>query len=257
MRAGMGSARKASIGAAFAAAAGRYEAGADVQRIVARALADMAADEQLAPGAHILEIGCGTGLLTREIEARWPHAELTATDIAPAMVDATARAGLGARHMVMDGEAPTVGTARFALILSSLTFQWFDNLPLALARLHTLLRPGGSLYFATMGAESFASWHAAHESEGLVAGLPHYPDLTTLRGMLAGFGDHVACEAHHALPARGGQALMRHFREIGAHVPRSGYQPLGATAMRRVIQNFDGQGGETRYHILYARITHD
>ncbi len=253
----MRSARKASIGAAFAAAADRYEAGADVQRIVARALADMAADERLAPGAQILEIGCGTGLLTREIKARWPEAELIATDIAPAMVDATARAGLAARHMVMDGEAPTFDGGRFDLILSSLTFQWFDDLPLALARLHALLRPGGSLYFATMGAESFASWRTAYESEGLAAGLPGYPNLAGLQGMLGGFGDSVACEAHHPLPARGGQALMRHFREIGAHVPRSDYRPLGPAAMRRVIQKFDGQGGETRYHILYARITHD
>ncbi|MBT2188390.1 methyltransferase domain-containing protein [Sphingobium nicotianae] len=252
----MKTARKALIGAAFAAAAERYDAGADVQRTVAQRLADMAGHVRLAPGARILEIGCGTGLLTREIAARWPQAELTATDIAPAMIDRAARAGITARLMAMDGEVPVFEGPQFDLILSSLTFQWFDDLPLALARLHALLRPGGSLYFATMGAESFASWRAAHAAEGLAAGLPRYPSLAELGEMLHGFGDTSVSEAQHPLPARGGQALIRHFRDIGAHVPRPDYQPLGPAAMRRVINYFDGQGGETRYHVLYGRITH-
>jgi malonyl-CoA O-methyltransferase len=256
MRAAMGAARKALIGAAFAAAADRYDDGAGVQRVVARHLAEMAARARLEPGAQILEIGCGTGLLTREIQARWPHAALTATDLVPAMVDATARHGLAARLMAMDGELPAFDGPWFDLILSSLTFQWFDDLPLALARLHGLLRPGGSLYFATMGADSFTSWRAAHAREGASPGLPDYPDLAWLQAMLARFGDAFACDEHHPLPSRGGAALIRHFRAIGAQVPRPGYRPLGPSALRRVIDRFDVGGGETSYHVLYGRISH-
>ncbi|MBN8830500.1 MAG: methyltransferase domain-containing protein [Sphingomonadales bacterium] len=256
MRRAMATARKALIGAAFAAAADRYESGAAIQRIVAKHLARMAARERIGPGARLLEIGCGTGLLTREITALWPQAELTATDLAPEMVDATARTGLDARLMAMDGEAPPFEGPWFDLILSSLAFQWFEDLPLALARLHGLLRPGGSLYFATMGAESFASWRAAHERVGIAAGLPDYPTLAQLQAMLAPFGDAFACDEHHPLPEPGGQALIRHFRAIGAHVPRPGYRPLGPAALRRVIDAFDGAGGATCYHVLYGRITH-
>lgn len=252
----MASARKARIGAAFAAAAEGYEASAGVQRIVARHLADMAGHERLEPGAPILEIGCGTGLLTREIRRRWPDAMLTATDLAPAMLDATARQGLAVRLLTMDGEAPAFEGPWFDLILSSLTFQWFEDLPAALARLHGLLRPRGSLYFATMGAESFASWRAAHAGEGVAPGLPAYPSLADLRAMLAPFGDASACDAHYPLDVRGGQALVRHFRAIGAYVPRAGYHPLGPAAMRRVIARFDAAGGETGYHVLFGRITH-
>lgn len=248
--------RKARIGAAFAAAAGRYEDGAGVQRIVARHLAQMAARERPGPDAQLLEIGCGTGLLTREIQARWPHAQLTATDLAPEMVAAAARSGVAARLFPMDGEAPVFSGRHFDLILSSLAFQWFADLPAALARLHGLLRPGGSLYFATMGAESFASWRAAHRQAGLAPGLPDYPGLAQLRAMLAGFGDAFACDEHHVLPERGGTALVRHFRAIGAHIPRPGYRPLAPAALRRVIALFDAGGGETSYHVLYGRITH-
>lgn len=248
--------RKVQIGAAFGAAAGHYEASASVQRIVAAHLADMAARERLPEDARILEIGCGTGLLTREIRARWPGSTLIATDLSPEMLEAAGRDRAASQLIAMDGEAPVFDGAWFDLILSSLAFQWFTDLPQALARLHGLLRPGASLYFATMGAESFSSWRDAHAACGEKAGIAPYPTLTELQAMLAPYADAFVCDEHHVLPERGGAALARHFRGLGAQVPREDYAPLGTTAMRRVIRAFDAAGGETSYHVLYGRITH-
>lgn len=250
------SGRKAEIGAAFGAAADHYEASAGVQRLVAVHLAQMVTRERLRPGARILEIGCGTGLLTDELRTRWPGAQLIATDLAPEMLTATGRRGAADQLLAMDGEAPVFEGQWFDLIISSLAFQWFADLPAALARLHALLRPGASLYFATMGAESFASWRAAHERCGETAGISDYPTLADLQAMLGAHADAFVCDEHHALPERGGAALIRHFRGLGAQVPREGYSPLGAAAMRRVIRAFEAAGGETSYHVLYGRITH-
>jgi len=249
-------ARKAEIGAAFGAAALHYDASASVQRLVAAHLAAMAARERLSPDAQILEIGCGTGLLTHEIRVCWGDANLIATDIAPEMLDVAGRRGAASQLLAMDGEDPVFEGPRFDLILSSLAFQWFADMDAALARLHALLRPGASLYFATMGAESFASWRAAHEQCGETAGIADYPTLATLQAMLAQHEDAFVCEEHHILPEHGGAALVRHFRGIGAQVPRAGYRALGPAAMRKVIRAFDEAGGETSYHVLYGRITH-
>ncbi|HEY1124287.1 MAG TPA: methyltransferase domain-containing protein [Sphingobium sp.] len=247
--------RKVEIGAAFGAAAGHYDASATVQRDVAAHLAAMASRERLPQGAQILEIGCGTGLLTQDIRARWPAATLIATDIAPDMLAIADRRGAASQLLAMDGEAPVFEGRWFDLILSSLAFQWFDDMGAALARLHGLLRPGASLYFATMGAESFASWRAAHEACGLSAGIADYPTLAALQTMLAPYADAFACDEHYPLPEPGGTALVRHFRGIGAQLPRDGYRPLGPAAMRRVIAAFDAAGGQTSYHVLYGRIT--
>ena len=248
--------RKAEIGAAFGAAASHYEASASVQRLVAAHLAAMAARERLPATGRILEIGCGTGLLTREIRANWPGATLIATDLAPEMLQAEGLDGVATQLIAMDGEAPVFDGPWFDLILSSLAFQWFADLPGALARLHGLLRPGASLYFATMGAESFASWRAAHEACGETAGIATYPTLVELQAMLAPYADAFICDEHHIVPEGGGAALIRHFRGLGAQVPREGYRPLGPAAMRKVIRAFDAAGGETSYHVLYGRITH-
>ncbi len=248
--------RKARIGAAFGAAAARYEASAGVQRLVAAHLAAMTARERLPETARILEIGCGTGLLTREIRRLWPRATLVATDLAPEMLAMARQDGTADQLLAMDGEHPVFEGAWFDLILSSLAFQWFSDLPAALARLHALLRPGASLYFATMGAESFESWRAAHDACGETAGIAPYPTLAQLRALLAPYADAFACDELHGLPERGGAALIRHFRGLGAQVPHAHYRPLGAPAMRRVIRAFDAAGGETSYHVLYGRITH-
>jgi malonyl-CoA O-methyltransferase len=248
--------RKAEIGAAFGAAADHYEACADVQRSVARHLAEMAASHPLPGNPRILEIGCGTGLLTREIRTLWPSARLIATDLSADMLQVARQKGLDAELMTMDGEAPAFEGPSFDLILSSLTFQWFADLPAALARLHDLLKPSGALYFSSMGAESFASWRTAHARCSETAGIAPYPSLEELRTLLASYCNADVRDDHHPLPERGGAPLIRHFRGIGAQVPREGYRPLSVAAMRRVIRAFDLAGGETTYHVLYGRITH-
>ncbi|MCW2351377.1 methyltransferase domain-containing protein [Sphingobium sp. B12D2B] len=260
IRAAMVSDCKTRIGAAFGAAAPRYEGDAGVHRHVAMRLLDFATggtDAGARDPATVLEIGCGTGLLTRLIAQRWPNAALTATDIAPGMIAAMREAGSPARLLLMDGERPDLGTERFDLILSSLAFQWFEDLPAALARLHGLLAPGGSLCFATMGAESFSDWRAAHAREGLVCGLRDYPDRDEVAAMAQALGQCDLAEELIPLPAPGGLALARHFHAIGARVPQPGYRRLASTSLRRVMARFDTDSGASNYHIIYGRLWHD
>jgi malonyl-CoA O-methyltransferase len=252
----MDKARKQRIGAAFGAAAARYEDHAEVQRIAAALVADLAAQRRPPPDARILEIGCGTGFLTRLIQARWPAAALTVTDLSPAMVGRAAADGLIAGHfLAMDGEAPAFDGPWFDLILSSLAAQWFDDLPRALARLHDLLRPGGSLILSTMGAESFARWQAAHRACGEEAGTSDYPTLAAMRAMLARYADAFAFDEHHGFDPPDATALVRHLKAIGAHVPREGYAPLTSARLRRVMAAHGMLPGRDDYHVLYARIT--
>lgn len=256
----MGSERKDRIGTAFGAAADGYEDHAGVQRIVARTVGDLAG--QVAAIGHlpdrprILEIGCGTGMLTRELQRRWPDAELVVTDLSPAMVGAAAKgAMLAGTFLPMDGERPWFEGEWFDLVVSSLAFQWFDDLHGAIDRLAGLLRPGGSLIFSTMGERSFAAWRAAHAACGVQSGIAAYPSLAELQAMLAGYPDAFAFDEDYAVDWGSARGLVGHLKGIGASVPVDGRAPLTPGDLRPVMRAFEAAGARDGYHVLFGRVT--
>ena len=252
--------RAQRIGRAFGNAAGHYESHAGVQRVVAETLARLLRQQPVMTARdgrlRILEVGCGTGLLTRHLRVLFPDAEIIATDIAPEMIAVAGRGGdIGAHFLVMDGEAPAFEGAHFDLIASSLAFQWFADLPRALDRLTALLRPGGSLMFATMARRSFQEWRAAHEALGLIAGTPLYPDVDDLGAMLARHEDAFLFEEDYVYDFGGARGLLAHLKGIGATVPVEGRVPLSAGDMRKVMRAYEAAGGNCTYHVVYARVT--
>lgn len=247
-------ARKQRISAAFGAAADHYDDHAGPQRRAAERVADLglAVDPD---AACILEVGCGTGLLTRRIAALWPDARLVATDLSPAMLArAAAQLGSAALFRRMDGEWPTDEAAPFDMILSSLTFQWFADLPGAIGRLMALLRPGGHLVFSTMGQGSLKAWCDAHVGCGLDSGVPDYPAMEDVRRMLTAFGHATVHREQVPLEQHGAIGLLRHLRGIGAVVPDGERRPLAAGALRRVMAEYDRRGRDDEYEILFGQV---
>src|SRR5205085_7342855 len=95
----------AAITSMFSAAADSYEAGAELQRVIAENLArKIKALPLISTKPRILEVGCGTGLLTEAL-AQHVTGSWTVTDIAAPMVARCERALAGAlpdgRFLVM------------------------------------------------------------------------------------------------------------------------------------------------------------
>ena len=227
------SARKQRINAAFSAAAAAYDAHAEVQRRTSALLADRLPPLPVRP--RVLELGCGTGLLTRLLLDRLgPDAFMVASDLSSAMI-AQAQTTLSdprLRFAVMDAEAPAMEPASIDLVVSSLAAQWFADLPGTLDRLVSLLRPGGRMLIATLGRATFAQWRAAHAALGLDPGIGDYPDADTLAAMVAG-------AAVESVPFTVTYADARTFlgglEAIGAATPKPGHRPLPAGTLRRIM----------------------
>ena len=117
----------------------------------------------LQPGERVVDVACGTGMVTLPAaEAVGPSGSVLATDLAPRMVDETARraADLGLANVeVRRGDAEDLGPAGgFDVALCSLGLMYVPAPAAALAEMARVLRPGGRAVVAVWGERRNCGW---------------------------------------------------------------------------------------------------
>lgn len=175
------------------------------------------ADELLArtapgPGHHVLDVGCGTGVLVERATA--DGATAVGVDISPAMVAAARDRVPAASFLVADAQTEDLtGHGPFTTILSRFGVMFFDDPVAAFANIRSAAAPGADLVFAC--------WRASDENPMFSMGTsvlldrmdppPPPPDPTApgpsafadpdrLRSILTGSGwGDVAIEAFDAV----------------------------------------------------------
>ena len=258
--------RKQAIARRFGGAALGYDAAAVVQRAAASRLAESIAAAGLPHSERggrprVLEIGCGTGLLTAMLRRLLPRAEWTVSDLSPEMLRqcrARFRHQPGMRFLAMDAESPALRPG-FDLVCGSLALQWLSDRAASLRALSDLLDDGGLLAVSTLCAGSFSGWRAALRAEDAVDAMPEHPPLATLQAEWPAHGaGHWRAETLLERHARGVD-FLRSLRAIGADLPRPGASPLDPLALRRVLRRFEAeQGAVADYQIgigLFRRVS--
>ena len=249
----MSSSHKRTIIEAFSAAARTYEAEALVQVRAANTLSQLALAPPLAAAPRVLEVGCGTGLLTRRLLAATAGGSFLVTDLSPAMVEQTRTVVRDprCRFRVMDGELPDLEPGSVDLVVSSLAAQWFDELHESLARLARCLAPGGRLAVSLLGEASFVEWKAAVAGLGLDSGMPDYPEASVLAAMLPTHGGSVVTGDRFTVDYADGRVFLAALKAIGANTPKAGYKSLPPGSLRRAIAALGAPCAVT-WDVLYA-----
>lgn len=238
--------RRRDVAERFSNAAERYEQSAHIQRQAAVLFDAWLAGLKLEAPQRIAEIGCGTGLLTRLLRARFPQAAIEATDLAPAMVE-FCRRSLGEqahiRYRVCNGR-----TARFDpaahWIVSAMCFQWL--LPLRPVLQHHLAQ-SRVLAFSLVLDGSFSAWRTAHAQAGIEPGLQPLPEFAALLAECEGLGlgtvhaQRISLTEWHA----DGLSFAGSLRAIGADRPRDRHVPKNLRPVMRRLQS----GCDANYEI--------
>ena len=234
----------AAVARSFGARAATYESHADLQRGVAERLAGLL-PELTSP--RVLELGCGTGLFSRHLLARYPDGTFLLTDLAPSMVE-QCRRNLGGAHLhrvsfdIMDAARPTP-EGPFDLIATSMTLHWLAYPSATLDTLRKRLAPGGALIYAGISGESFPEWRDALDAEALPSGLLNVPALP-------GIVDEERIVADNDT-----LGFLRRMKAVGGLTPREGYATLPPGRLRRAIRTADKMhGGRITWHIVYGRL---
>ena len=98
------------------------------------------------PHGSVLDVGCGTGELLREVGLRFPETARTGLDLSANML-AVAREKLGGAVELVQGDAERLPFAdgRFEVLLCNDSFHHYPNPGAAAAEFARVLQPGGVL----------------------------------------------------------------------------------------------------------------
>jgi malonyl-CoA O-methyltransferase len=267
----------AEVRRAFDHAAASYDAHAVLQREVCDRLLERLDFMTLQPG-RVLDVGSGTGYGLAHLRARYAEAELSALDVAPAMLSAArarlpqpgwaqrarsrlAPSSVRATHVLCaDMERLPLAPSSMNLVWSSLALQWAHDLEATLKGFHQVLAPGGLLIFATFGPDTLKELRSAFAAIDDAPHVNRFIDLHDIGDMLihAGFVSPVMEMDMLTLTYDDLKTLMRDLKGIGAHnaatTRRRGL--LGKSAWARLEQAYESQRLEGRlpatFEVIYG-----
>jgi ubiquinone/menaquinone biosynthesis C-methylase UbiE len=118
----------------------------------------------LQPGEQVLDIACGTGLITRRAAlAVGPRGRVVGTDLSQRMVDraledARARGLANLEFQRMDAEALNLPDASFDAAFCALGLMYVPDPLKAATEMRRVLKPGGRAVAAVWGARQHCGW---------------------------------------------------------------------------------------------------
>lgn len=104
---------------------------------------DLLALVDVRPNLNVVDLGCGTGELTRQLADSLPHSDVTGLDSSPQMLEKAASFQRPSLVFVQGDQSQLTG--EWDLVFSNAALQWSEDHAELIARLYRKLKPGGQL----------------------------------------------------------------------------------------------------------------
>lgn len=252
---------KAKVKQSFAAAANTYDAMAALQRQVGL---DLLAKFPLSDRAgQILDLGCGTGFLSRQLPLDQDGQSLLAIDIALPMLEKSRELNqqINWHYVCADAERLPLQSASVQQVFSNLAFQWCEDLSAVFSECRRVLVNDGQLQFATFGPATLKELKAAWAQVDDFEHVNQFVSLSGIRQNLidVGFVDFELQSQIYPVSYASVMDLMRELKAIGAHNVSEGRNKKMTTRrqLQAMIQCYEYAMPEqailASYEIIFVR----
>jgi malonyl-CoA O-methyltransferase len=227
--------KKNLVARSFGNAAAHYDDVAVLQRQTGDELLDRLSLVTLQP-KRVLDLGVGTGRNLTLLAKRYPHAQMLALDIAPAMLQKARQryqkvSGIKRWlpysnmpfYLAGDVENLPLADNSVDLVFANLALQWCDP-RISFAEIQRVLRPDGLLMFTTLGPDTLRELRQAWAE---VDDYPHVNMFYDMHDvgeamMAAGLAEPVLDTDRYTLTYDSAMALMKDLKVLGARNVNSG-----------------------------------
>jgi ubiquinone/menaquinone biosynthesis C-methylase UbiE len=160
-----------------------------VQRLTYRPVQDAVADVlRTLRACRILDVGCGTGLLTARLARELQGAQVVGCDFSHGMLQQAARHAPHLPWIQGDAVRLPFRDASFDALVSTEAFHWFPDQGAAVAEFFRVLTPGGSALVALVNTPN-ETVRAAFRAGSQLLGQPFdWPTTQRMRALFEGVG---------------------------------------------------------------------
>ncbi|MBN4078685.1 malonyl-ACP O-methyltransferase BioC [Gammaproteobacteria bacterium AH-315-C21] len=246
---------KAKVRLAFDRAAETYDEYAALQAEIGERMLSRLDYIRIDPKC-LIDIGCGTGRITKNLAQRFAKTNVIALDLAEGMLRksrTTQKQGIGrffgrgqhcrVQHLCADAEDLPLSNDSIDFVFSSVTFQWCTDLDKALQECYRVLTPGSLILFSSFGPDTLSELRSAWKKVDDYNHVNAFIDMHDIGDALirAGFQSPVLDIENFTLTYNSVKDLMRELKAIGAHNVTAGRQRslMGKQQLRQIEQGYE------------------
>ena len=198
---------------------------------------DLLALMEKRPNLKVVDLGCGTGELTRQLADALPDSTVTGLDSSTQMLEAARAASFSSPNLHFKQGNQSELAGKWDLIFSNAALQWSENHAELIPRLYRLLAPGGQIavqvpsnhnhishqiYRETASQEPFQSILKGFQRYAPVLSIDDYARLFFACGaeeiiVFEKVYAHVLEDSDAVVEWISGTALVPYFERLGEH----------------------------------------
>ena len=239
---------KKTVANNFSKSSKNYDKFAKVQKYMSEKLIAYLDEDKY---TDILEIGCGTGILTDRLLTKYPECTMDLCDISFEMLKKVEEKYKNKINKYILGDIEELEIdKKYDLIISNASFQWFSHLDRTLEKLKNHLNEGGLLIFSTFGDGTYKELIESFRMVG--DGYVYSQDFASADFFInRGYElyEEVYKEDYTSL-----SAFLRAIKGVGASSARENKKPLTKSILYRAEEEYRKLCGgkvEVTNHLMY------